>query len=58
MFAYDNFFDDPQPISFDDLELYGVPEMTIEELRLEFERQLLGVRLFPKRLPRTRQTNS
>lgn len=58
MFAYNNLFDDPEPISLDDLELYGVPEMTVEELRLEFEHQLLDFPLTTKRPPRTRQTQS
>ncbi|MBX9457408.1 MAG: hypothetical protein KL863_16100 [Rhizobium sp.] len=48
MIAYKHLFDDARPISLDELDLYGIPPSTIEELRDTWEDVLSTPRLDPR----------
>jgi hypothetical protein len=47
MIAYKHLFDDVRPISVDELDLFGVPQSTIEELRDAWEDILSVPRFTP-----------
>jgi hypothetical protein len=48
MIAYKHLFDDARPISIDELDLFGIPESTFEELRDCWEGILTSPRFDPR----------